>query len=32
MSEIADRITKGKENDYTPVNLYIDEQSRLRRS
>ena len=32
MSEIADRITKGKENDYTPVNLYIDEQSRLRRA
>lgn len=32
MSEIADRITKGKENDYTPVNQYIDEQSRLRRA
>ena len=32
MSEISDRITKGKENDYTPVNQYIDEQSRLRRA
>ena len=32
MSEISDRITRGKENDYTPVNQYIDEQSRLRRA
>lgn len=32
MSEIVDRIVKGKENDYTPVNQYIDEQSRLRRA
>ena len=32
MSEINDRITKGKENDYTPVNQYIDEQSKLRRA
>ena len=29
---MSDRISKGKENDYTPVNQYIDEQSRLRRA
>ena len=30
MSE--ERITKGSENDYHPVNQYIDEQSKLRRA
>ena len=29
---MSDRISRGKENDYTPVNQYIDEQSRLRRA
>ena len=32
MSEITERLTKGEENDYHPVNQYIDEQSRLRRA
>ena len=27
-----ERITKGSENDYHPVNQYIDEQSKLRRA
>ena len=29
---MSDRITKGSENDYHPVNQYIDEQSKLRRA
>jgi len=29
---VSDRITKGSENDYHPVNQYIDEQSKLRRA
>ena len=29
---MSERITKGSENDYHPVNQYIDEQSKLRRS
>lgn len=32
MSDITERLTKGEENDYHPVNQYIDEQSRLRRA
>lgn len=32
MSDFSEKISKGKENDYTPVNQYIDEQSRLRRA
>jgi seryl-tRNA synthetase len=32
MSEITERLTKGEENDYHPVNQYIDEQSKLRRA
>ena len=32
MSETSERLTKGEENDYHPVNQYIDEQSRLRRA
>jgi len=30
--DISEKISKGKENDYSPVNQYIDEQSRLRRA
>ena len=29
---MSERITKGSENDYHPVNQYIDEQSKLRRA
>jgi len=29
---VSERITKGSENDYHPVNQYIDEQSKLRRA
>ena len=30
MSDVTERLTKGEENDYHPVNQYIDEQSKLR--
>tara|TARA_B100001027_G_C16260151_1_gene328979 strand:- start:476 stop:1378 length:903 start_codon:yes stop_codon:yes gene_type:complete len=29
---VSERITKGSENDYHPVNQYIDEQSKLRKA
>ena len=29
---MSERITKGSENDYHPVNQYIDEQSKLRKA
>ena len=29
---MSENISKANENDYTPVNKYIDEQSRLRRA
>jgi len=32
MSDVTERLTKGEENDYHPVNQYIDEQSKLRRA
>ena len=32
MSDVTERLTKGEENDYHPVNQYIDEQSKLRKA
>ena len=32
MSDTPEVLNKGGENDYTPINLYIDEQSKLRRA